>query len=55
MFIDELNRLHIETKEFVERTRKEPGGTLTMTLTPKTPELLDTVVEKFKTYLINNL
>lgn len=54
MFINELNRLQREIKEFVERARTESGGTLTMTLTPKIPEMLETVVEKFKVYLINN-
>lgn len=54
MFINELNRLHRETKEYVERARRQPGEPLNMTLTPKMPEMLDVVVEKFKMYLLTH-
>lgn len=53
MFIDELNTLNHEIKEFVEKYRQGSEDSLTLTLAPKVPEILNTIMDRFQAYFDN--
>jgi hypothetical protein len=54
MFLDEINRLHFETKQFIVGAKSGEQNKLTLILNPKFPEEINEAIAEFKQYLKPN-